>query len=108
MAFFIGMLTGVPALYSFCLVAGLGVLADFLLQITVFIAALTLDTKRIQANRLDVVPFIKLERKREPRRAFVREAFSKYFVPVMFKIQTEICVYVTAVIFFALGVTACF
>ena len=48
LAFFIGMLTDVPALYSFCLVAGLSVIADFFLQITLFIAALTLDGKRIQ------------------------------------------------------------
>jgi Niemann-Pick C1 protein len=31
LAFFIGMLTDVPALWSFCLVAGLAVVADFLL-----------------------------------------------------------------------------
>jgi len=30
-AFFIGMLTDVPALQNFCLVAGLGVVADFIL-----------------------------------------------------------------------------
>ena len=45
LAFFIGMLTKVPALESFCLVAGIGVLVDFLLQLTVFCAALTLDAK---------------------------------------------------------------
>jgi Niemann-Pick C1 protein len=39
------MLTKIPALESFCLVAGIGVIADFLLQITVFVAALTLDAK---------------------------------------------------------------
>jgi Niemann-Pick C1 protein len=47
LAFFIGMLTDVPALYSFCLVAGFSVVADFILQMTVFLAALTLDGKRI-------------------------------------------------------------
>jgi Niemann-Pick C1 protein len=47
LAFFIGMLTAVPALWSFCLVAGLSVFADFILQITLFLAALTLDGKRI-------------------------------------------------------------
>lgn len=31
LAFFIGMLTDVPALWSFCLVAGLSVVADFIL-----------------------------------------------------------------------------
>lgn len=31
LAFFVGMLTDVPALWSFCLVAGIAVLIDFLL-----------------------------------------------------------------------------
>ncbi len=47
LAFFIGMLTDVPALQNFCLVAGLGVVADFVLQLTIFVGALTLDNKRI-------------------------------------------------------------
>lgn len=47
LAFFIGMLTDVPALWSFCLVAGLAVVADFFFQMTIFLAALTLDGKRI-------------------------------------------------------------
>ncbi len=48
MAFFIGMITDVPALWSFCLVAGLAVLFDFFMQITLFLAVLTMDGKRIQ------------------------------------------------------------
>jgi len=47
LAFFVGMLTDVPALYSFCLVAGIAVLVDFLLQVFLFVPALTLDGKRI-------------------------------------------------------------
>jgi Sterol-sensing domain of SREBP cleavage-activation len=31
LAFFIGMLTDVPALWSFCLLAGISVIADFFL-----------------------------------------------------------------------------
>lgn len=54
LAFFIGMLTDVPALYSFCLVAGLSVLTDFLLQITFFIAALRFDGERIKKNNADI------------------------------------------------------
>jgi Niemann-Pick C1 protein len=60
LAFFIGTLTGVPALVSFCLVAGIGVMAGFLLQITVFCAALTLDARRIQDNRADIFPCCRL------------------------------------------------
>jgi len=47
LAFFIGMMTDVPALWSFCLVAGIAIVADFFLQITTFVSALTLDGKRI-------------------------------------------------------------
>ncbi len=58
LAFFVGMLTDVPALYSFCLVAGIAVLVDFLLQVFLFVPALTLDGKRIQQHRADIVPCI--------------------------------------------------
>lgn len=47
LAFIIGMLTDVPALSQFCLVAALAVITDFVLQITTFTAVLTLDSKRI-------------------------------------------------------------
>lgn len=43
LAFFIGLLTDVPALQNFCLVAGLGVVVDFLLQMTIFVGALAID-----------------------------------------------------------------
>lgn len=54
LAFFIGMLTDVPALQNFCLVAGLAVTVDFVLQMTVFVGALALDVKRIADNRADI------------------------------------------------------
>lgn len=55
LAFFIGLLTDVPALQNFCLVAGLGVLIDFVLQMTIFVGALALDNKRINAGRADLI-----------------------------------------------------
>jgi Niemann-Pick C1 protein len=50
LAFFVGMLTTIPALTSFCLVAGIAVLVNFCLQITAFAAVLALDGRRIQNN----------------------------------------------------------
>jgi Niemann-Pick C1 protein len=47
LAFFIGLATDVPALQNFCLVAGLGVVVDFFLQMTIFVGALAIDNKRI-------------------------------------------------------------
>jgi len=43
LAFFIGMQTDIPALQSFCLVAGLAVITDFIFQITIFLPVLALD-----------------------------------------------------------------
>ena len=53
-AFFVGLLTDVPALQNFCLVAGISVVVDFLLQMTIFVGALAIDNKRIQADRADL------------------------------------------------------
>ena len=54
-AFFIGLLTDVPALQNFCLVAGLGVIVDFVLQMTIFVGALSLDNQRIKDDRADII-----------------------------------------------------
>lgn len=54
-AFFIGLMTDVPALQNFCMVAGLGVMADFILQLTIFVGALALDNARIKSNRADII-----------------------------------------------------
>ena len=54
-AFFIGLLTDVPALQDFCLIAGLGVICDFVLQMTIFVAALSLEKRRLDENRLDLL-----------------------------------------------------
>lgn len=108
LAFFVGMLTKVPALESFCLVAAIGVLCDFLLQVTFFCAALTLDAKRIRDNRCDIFPCIKRKERTKPRKAVVRSLFQNYFVPFLFNKRVELFVYFMTCVFFALGLTACF
>ncbi|XP_022654029.1 Niemann-Pick C1 protein-like [Varroa destructor] len=52
--FFLGALTDMPAVKKFALYAGLALLIDFLLQITVFVAFFTLDVRRQEARRLDL------------------------------------------------------
>ena len=53
-AFFLGALTPMPAVRLFSLYAGMSVLIDFFLQITIFISLITLDQKRTLANRIDI------------------------------------------------------
>ncbi|XP_069318263.1 NPC1-like intracellular cholesterol transporter 1 isoform X3 [Eulemur rufifrons] len=52
--FFLGALTPMPAVRTFALTSGLAVLLDFLLQMSAFVALLSLDSKRQEASRLDL------------------------------------------------------
>ncbi|PAA67812.1 hypothetical protein BOX15_Mlig006344g2 [Macrostomum lignano] len=54
-AFFFGALTPMPAVRVFALYAGMAVLIDFLLQISCFVALLTLDCKRQASARFDML-----------------------------------------------------
>ena len=107
LAFFVGMLTDVPALWSFCLVAGIAVILDFLLQITLFIAALSLDGKRIQSERADILFCIKAKNVKQPRKEVIRSAFERYFVPFVFNKITEFLILGISVLLFVLGICAC-
>ena len=107
LAFFIGMLTDVPALYSFCLTAGVSVVADFVLQITLFIAALTLDGKRIQSQRADILFCIKVEKTKKPRKEWIRTLFERFFVPFLFYPWTQVIVFGISVCLIAIGACSC-
>lgn len=55
-AFFIGSFTVLPALESFAIWAAIGILFDFVFQTTFFVACLTWDARRQEANRLACCP----------------------------------------------------
>ncbi|XP_030163457.1 NPC1-like intracellular cholesterol transporter 1 [Lynx canadensis] len=52
--FFLGALTPMPAVRTFALTSGLAVILDFLLQVSAFVALLSLDSRRQEASRMDV------------------------------------------------------
>lgn len=90
LAFAIGMQTDIPALQSFCMVAGLAVVFDFIYQICIFLPALTLDKKRVMSNRYDIFCCIKKRGEvAQPREDVVRKIFNKHFVPFVFKKSTK-------------------
>jgi Niemann-Pick C1 protein len=60
LAFLAAALTRVPAVRNFALVAAAAVALDFLLQITAFVAFLTLDCQRMQTGYADVIPCVQL------------------------------------------------
>ena len=51
LSFLVGYLTDIPALESFCLCASFAVLINYFLQMTLFVAFVSLDDKRVDANR---------------------------------------------------------
>jgi len=107
-AFFIGMLTDVPALQNFCLVAGLGVITDFLLQMTIFVGALALDNTRIKNKRGDCICCCrKYEHVEEPRQEIVRTLFQKHYVPLLFTKYFKILVVAIAGFLIVLGSMSC-
>jgi Niemann-Pick C1 protein len=59
LAFMLGALTKMPAVQAFCVFAGVAVLANFILQITAFVALLSLDVRRRDSFRLELEPMIR-------------------------------------------------
>jgi Niemann-Pick C1 protein len=72
-AFFLGALTPMPAVRLFSLYAGMSVLIDFFLQITIFVTFITLDHKRTLKNRIDIFCCLQIPRNKtdqQKRRGF--------------------------------------
>jgi len=61
--FFLGALSDMPAVRAFALYAGMALLIDFLMQITVFVALLSLDMARQESRRYDVLCCVKASKK---------------------------------------------
>merc|ERR1711892_1406909 len=59
LVFAIGASTVLPALQSFCLYCAVGILAVYIYQATIFVAAFSLDQRRIESRRNGCLPFIK-------------------------------------------------
>ena len=60
LAFVVGSTTTVPALESFCIFCGLGILVVYIYQITWFTAWLVIDQRRLLAKRNACFPCFKI------------------------------------------------
>jgi len=61
-AFALGCAVGMPAVRNFAAYAAGAVLINAILQVTMFIAVLALNQRRVEANRADLFPFVKVSR----------------------------------------------
>uniref|UniRef100_A0A3Q0SN15 NPC1 like intracellular cholesterol transporter 1 n=1 Tax=Amphilophus citrinellus TaxID=61819 RepID=A0A3Q0SN15_AMPCI len=93
--FFLGALSTMPAVKSFALYAALAVLMDFVLQMTAFVALLSLDARRQDNNRCELLCCVKVstQRPKKPNEGFLMPFMKKYYAPVLLHRYTRIIVY---------------
>ncbi|XP_077517894.1 NPC intracellular cholesterol transporter 1-like [Amblyomma americanum] len=87
--FFLGGLSTMPAVRTFALYAGLALLLDFALQMTCFVALLTLDARRQRSQRLDVCCCISgsnsIMIEDESSEGFLYRGFAHHYAPFLMK-----------------------
>jgi Niemann-Pick C1 protein len=88
LAFMLGSLTNMPAVQAFCLYAGMAVIVNYFLQMTAFVALLTIDLRRSMSNRLEFAACIQVENKWITRdwinvTDIVRFFISKIYSPII-------------------------
>ncbi|EAU84560.2 vacuolar membrane protein [Coprinopsis cinerea okayama7 len=102
-AFALGALVPMPAVRNFALYAAGSVFLNALLQVTVFISALTLDLRRTESNRVDCFPCVRLSSRialRDTPPAFgglgsLAKFIRRYYAPFLLKPAVKAGVLIT-------------
>lgn len=83
-----------PAVKSFALYAALAVLMDFVLQMTAFVAVLSLDARRQDGNRCELAccVTVKTTAPSKPNEGFLLPVMRKYYAPVLLRPVTRVIV----------------
>lgn len=92
--FFLGALSTMPAVKSFALYAALAVLMDFVLQMTSFVALLSLDARRQDKNHCELLCCVTVstERPNKPNEGFLLPFMRKFYAPVLLHRITRVIV----------------
>uniref|UniRef100_A0A3Q1JB28 SSD domain-containing protein n=1 Tax=Anabas testudineus TaxID=64144 RepID=A0A3Q1JB28_ANATE len=92
--FFLGALSTMPAVRTFALYAALAVVMDFVLQMTAFVALLSLDARRQDSNRCELLCCVTVstQRPNKPNEGFLRPLMRKYYAPVLLNCYVRIIV----------------
>ncbi|RNA26124.1 Niemann-Pick C1, partial [Brachionus plicatilis] len=111
-AFLISALTPMPGVRAFSLYASLAIIINFLMQITCFVVLLTLDAKREQAKRIDLLCCIKLNLSAmgdslQKKKSFLYKFFNKVYTPILFNNVVRAVVIVVFVGFFFACLAMC-
>lgn len=90
----LGALSTMPAVKTFALYAALAVLMDFILQMTAFVALLSLDARRQDSSRCELLCCVTVSSKRPntPNEGFLLPLMRKYYAPVLLNQYTRVIV----------------
>lgn len=85
--FFLGALSDMPAVRAFALYAGMSLLINFVLQMSLFVALFSLDVRREEANRIDVMCCIKKSKKLDSEQEvrFLPRVFEENYAPFLMR-----------------------
>ncbi|XP_029017479.1 NPC1-like intracellular cholesterol transporter 1 isoform X2 [Betta splendens] len=100
--FFLGALSTMPAVKTFALYAALAVLMDFVLQMTAFVALLSLDARRQDSNRCELLCCVTVstQRPNKPNEGFLLPFMRKFYAPVLLHNVTRIIVMLLFIVLF--------
>ncbi|KAL6255124.1 hypothetical protein P5V15_013454 [Pogonomyrmex californicus] len=91
--FLIGAFSAMPAVNTFAMYASVSILINFLLQITAFVALLTLDSRRAESDRLDLFCCISSkDNSINERNGIVHTIFERTYTPFLMKTPVRIVV----------------
>ncbi|XP_018428643.1 PREDICTED: Niemann-Pick C1-like protein 1 [Nanorana parkeri] len=105
LCFFLGALTQMPAVRTFALNAALAILFDFLLQISMFVALVSLDMKRQEASRFDICCCIKSKGEKPEKKSegWLVWFMKKVYCPILLNSVSRVIVMVVFIFMFCCG-----
>ncbi|KAL8174111.1 UNVERIFIED_CONTAM: hypothetical protein K2H54_038487 [Gekko kuhli] len=104
--FFLGALSEMPAIRTFALNSAVAILFDFLLQMTTFVALVSLDARRQKASRFDLCCCVRLEKrgKVKKHKSLLRSFTRRFYVPVLLNSIVRMLVMVLFIFMFCMGI----
>ncbi|KAM4749084.1 NPC1-like intracellular cholesterol transporter 1 [Rhinophrynus dorsalis] len=105
LCFFLGALTQMPAVRTFALNAALAILLDFLLQISMFVALVSLDSKRQEDSRFDICCCVKSksEKPKKKSKGLLVPFMKKVYCPLLLNPVSRVIVMIVFIFMFCTG-----
>ena len=114
-AFVLGVFVGMPAVKNFAAYAAGAVVINAFLQVTMFVAVLALNQRRVESNRIDCFPFIRMSHiashirggvnfNVEEEESQLQKFIRKVYAPALLNRQVKVAIITLFLGFFAAGV----